>query len=183
MRAVAFFKTVVPTAGTPVNLGVSTLGAAMGVGDTSLTITSANPFSPDMCPFLLTIDVGALQEKVEISAINGTTFTISQRGAAGTAAQSHLTAVAARADDFHIAGFSASANVANVGNAYLGTRGMATGGGAGTIKRFAVTGSGGIDDSFEKMLNSDSGDPGVITEFKIDVASSGDALNFVAWVR
>jgi hypothetical protein len=43
--------------------------------------------------------------------------------------------------------------------------------------------SGDVDDDLEKMLNADSGDPGELTEFKIDVANSSDALNFVAWVR
>jgi hypothetical protein len=176
MRAISFF-TVVATAGTPVNLGVSTVNGALATGATSLTITSAVPFSPDMLPFLLTLDTGANQEKVQVTAISGTAFTISP------CQLSHLTGVAARADDFHIAGFSASANVANVGNAFLGTRNMVTGGGAGTIKRFAATASGSVDDSLEKMLNADTGDPGTITEFKIDVATSGDALNFVAWVR
>jgi hypothetical protein len=177
MRVISFFKTVVGSAGTPVNLGVSTTNGVLAAGATSLTITSAVPFSPDMLPFMLTLDTGANQEKVQVTAISGTTFTSSPCTLA------HTTGVAARADDFHIAGFSASANVANVGNAYLGTRNMATGGAAGTIKRFAVTASGAVDDSFEKMLNADSGDPGNLTEFKVDVATGGDSLNFVAWVR
>jgi hypothetical protein len=177
MRAVSFFKTVVATAGTPVNLGVSTINGALAAGATSLAVTSAVPFSPDMLPFLLRIDTGVNHETVQVTAINGTTFTCSPCQFA------HLTGVAARADDFRIAGFSASANVANVGNAYLGTRGMATGGSAGTIKRFAVTASGAVDDSLEKMLNADTGDPGTITEYRIDVAQSNDSLNFVAWVR
>ena len=177
MHAVSFFKTVVATAGTPVNLGVSTVNGALAAGATSLTITSAAPFSPDMLPFILTLDTSANQEKVQVTAISSTAFTISPCTLA------HLTGVSARADDFHIAGFTASANIANVGSAYLGTRGMATGGAAGTIKRFAVTASGAVDDSFEKMLNADSGDPGSLTEFKVDVATGGDSLNFVAWVR
>ncbi len=177
MRAVSFFKTVVAAAGTPVNLGVSTINGALAQGATSLVVASAVPFSPDMLPFLLTLDTGANQEKVQVTAMSSTTLTISP------CQQSHLTGVAARADDFHIAGFGASSNAANVGNAYLGTRGMATGGAAGTIKRFAVTGSGGVDDTLNQMLNSQDGDPGTITEFKIDVGTSGDSLNFVAWVR
>jgi hypothetical protein len=142
-----------------VNLGVSTRNGALAVGATSLAVTSAVPFSPDMLPFLLTIDSGASQKRVQISIIPGTTFTISP------CALANNTGVAARADDFHIAGFSASANVANLGNAYLGTRGMATG------------------RTLNQMLNSQDGDPGTITEFKIDVTTGGDALNFVAWVR
>ena len=56
MRAVSFFKTVVTTAGTPVSLGASTTNGALAQGATSLTITSAIPFSPDMLPFILTLD-------------------------------------------------------------------------------------------------------------------------------
>jgi hypothetical protein len=60
---------------------------------------------------------------------------------------------------------------------------MTVGDGAGTLKKFAVTTTGAADDSLNVMLNSDSGDPGTITEYKIDVAVSGEALRFSAWVR
>jgi hypothetical protein len=177
MRAVSFGKVVVAAAGTPVNLGVSTINGALTPGATSLTMSSAGPFSPDMLPFVLTIDSGANQERVTVTGISGTTFTITP------CALAHLTGVAARADDFRIAGFIASANVANTGAAYLGTRGMATGGAAGTIKRFCVTATSAPDDTLNQMLNSQDGDPGTITEYTVDVATSGQGLNFSAWVR
>jgi hypothetical protein len=67
MRAVSFAKVVVATAGAPVQLGVSTLAANIGAGDTVLTVSNAGVFSPDMCPFLLTIlDSGGTLEKVEV---------------------------------------------------------------------------------------------------------------------
>jgi hypothetical protein len=179
MRAVSFGKVTVAAAGTPVNLGVSTTNGALAAGATSLVVASAIPFSPDMLTpsFVLTLDTGVNQEKVTVTGVNGATFTISP------CALPHLTGVAVRADDFRIAGFIASANVSNVGSAFLGNRNMATGGSAGTIRRFCVTASGGADDTLSVMLNSQDGDPGLITEFTIDVATSGDGLNFTCWVR
>jgi hypothetical protein len=58
------------------------------------------------------------------------------------------------------AGFIASADDANAGKAFLGTRGMATGGAAGTIRRFRVVTATSPDDTLVVMLNSRDGDPG-----------------------
>jgi hypothetical protein len=179
VRAVSFGKVLVPTAGTPVQLGVSTLAANLGAGDTVLTVSNAGVYSPDMLPFPLVIDSGANQESVTVTGMASTKFTVT-RGASPVAHSSGAAVVAI----FPIAGFIASASDSNAGKAYLGTKGMATGGsGQGTIKKFCVTAAGAADDTLSVMLNSQDGDPGNITDYKIDVATSNDGLNFAAWVR
>lgn len=178
MRAVSFGKVLVATAGTSVQLGVSTLAANMGAGDTVLTVSNAGIFSPDMLPFPLVIDAGANQETVTVTGMASTKFTVA-RGASPFAHSSGAAVVAI----YPIAGFIASASDSNAGKSYLGTKSMATGGSAGTIKKFCVTAAGAADDTLSVMLNSQDGDPGNITDYKIDVATSGDALNFAAWVR
>jgi hypothetical protein len=182
MRAVSFGKVIVATAGTPVQLGVSTLAANMGAGDTVLTVSNAGVFSPDMLPFPLVIDTGANQETILVTAIASTKFTVTRNQAGGGLPQAHSSGVAIVAN-YPITGFIAGADDANVGKAYLGTKTMGTGGAAGTIKRFRVVTATSPDDTLKVMLNSQDGDPGSITDYKIDVATSSDGLNFSAWVR
>ena len=178
MHAVSFGKVTVAAAGTPVQLGVSTLAAPIGAGDTVLTVNNAGVFSPDMLPFPLAIDAGANLETVTVTGMASTKFTV-VRGASPVAHLANAPVIA----NYPIAGFIASASDSNVGKAYLGTRSMLTGGAAGTIKKFAVTAAGAIDDTLSMMLNSQDGDPGSLPDYKIDVATSGDGLLFSAWVR
>ncbi len=147
----------------------------MGAGDTVLTVSNAGVFSPDMLPFPLAIDSA---ETVIVTAMASTKFTVT-RGASPVAHSSGVAIVAI----YPIAGFIASTSDSNAAKAYLGTKSMATGGSAGTIKKFCVTAAGTADDTLNVMLNSQDGDPGNITDYKIDVATSNDGLNFSAWVR
>jgi hypothetical protein len=50
----------------------------MGAGDTVLTVSNVGVFSPDMLPFPLAADVGALQEVVIVTAMNSTKFTVTR---------------------------------------------------------------------------------------------------------
>lgn len=179
MKIVSFGKVLVATSGTPVQLGTSILGAAVTPGDTVITISNPGVFSPDMLPFHLDIDPNtASREGMTVTAIASNKFTVKR----GSNPIAHLINAPVNTD-FRITGFLASASDTNAGKAYLGTTSMATGGGAGTIKKFAVTATGAADDSLQVMLNSQDGDPGLITDYKIDVATSNDGLNFLVFVR
>jgi hypothetical protein len=59
-------------------LGVSTLAANIGAGNTVITVSNAGVFSPDALPFPLTIDTGANLETAIVIAMAGANFTVTR---------------------------------------------------------------------------------------------------------
>jgi len=184
MRPVSFGKVVVATAGTPVQLGVSTLNGGIGAHDTQIVVSSAAPFCADMLPFELHLDAGtASAEAVMVTAMNGTTFTV-QRGIFPNQfpAVAHLTAAPIKARFLFTEMFLSGVG-GLTGKAWLGSASMTTGGGSGTIKEFEVTPASGLDDTWSLPVQDNTGDTNRLTDYKLDVAVNGEGLYVTLWVR
>lgn len=182
MKAICFGRLNVSAAGTPVNLGVSTLASNAAYSDPTMSVASVAGFCLDMLPFKMDIDPGLdTYEKVLVTAISSTTFTMS-RGIDGTTPRSH-TAGAVVAAKFAVAGWYTSVVAGLTGKMYFGTRNLLVSGLVGVIKEYYPNASGPYDDVFQFMSNSQDGNPLSLSEFSIDAAVSGEGLYVTMWQR
>jgi hypothetical protein len=162
-------KVVVATAGTPVQLGVTSLNGAITAAAASLAVASFNGIPP--IGTLFQID----SEQVLLTGLSGGNLTWAiQRGVNGTTAAAHLTGAAVTAL-MPVSRLFASTVAGLTGKCYLGCAGLNKATMAGVIKEFWPTGSGGgVDDTFS--LPVVERERYNLTDFWIDVAVSGEAL-------
>lgn len=179
MRTIAFGPVTVTTAGTPVRLGASTLAANLGAHDTQLSVADANPFTTDMLPFLAKIE----DEIVMVTAMTSTTFTV-VRGAESTTPVAHTSTKAIVAHEFRICEALFTQVAANTNPTFVGSQAMATGGAVGTIRRLAKNAAATTpDDKFHFQPQDDKGNPGLLTDWVLDVTTSNEKILVSAWVR
>ncbi len=161
-------KVVVATAGTPVQLGVTSLNGGITAVATALTVTSFNGIPP--IGTLFQID----GEQVLLTGLSGgnLNWTV-QRGMNGTTPAAHLTAAPVTAL-LALTHLTASVVAGLTGKCYLGMAGLNKATFAGVIKEFWPNTGTGADDSITlPVLTRERYN---LTDFWIDVAVSGEAL-------
>ena len=185
MRCISFGKLTVQNAGTPVNLGVSSVaGSAMTASDASFTVNSASPFSKDMVPFKLDIDPGlATFERVVVRSISGSTFVV-DRGADTTTPYSHSTGAVVAAI-YTFAGWDIGVVAGQSGKTYWGRGNMSVSTRYGVIKEFWPNASGAVQVTSDQLqfMPDHLGNPLNLTDYGLDVAVSGEGMHVTLWQR
>lgn len=180
MRAVSFGKIGVQNAGTPVQLGRSTLSAGITAFDETLSVNSASPFCQDMIPFKMSIDPTGTNEIVSVKAISGSSFTI-QRGMEGTSASAHNSGVAVVAL-FPFAGWDIDVVAAQTGKTYWGTKNINVSTRAGVIKEFWPNSGASLPTA--DQLQFLVGDNALfLADYAIDAAVNGEGMYVTIWQR
>lgn len=181
MRSISFGRVNIATPGTTVKLGTTTLSGNVASSDATISVTSALGFCQDMLPFRLDVGVDPTYEKMMVTAISGTTFSVT-RGMDGSSPRNHASGDAAVAK-YIFAGWYMSVVAGLTGKMYWGTKSLVGSTWVGVIKEFCPNASSVDDDDFTFLSDSDEGNPLSLSEYSIDAAVAGEGLILALWQR
>lgn len=162
-------KVVVATAGTPVQLGTTTLNGAIAAGAVALTVNSNNGI-PLAKSFAFFVQIDAEIFLVTANATTGWTVVGGQKQ---TTPAAHANGAAVTVL-LQFSFLNASVIAGLTGKCYLGCKGITVSTFAGVIKEFWPNNAGGVDDSFQ--LPMQMRETYNLTDFWIDVGVSAEGL-------
>lgn len=168
MRAIPLGKVVVATAGTPVQLGKTTLNGDVGSGNTTITVASING-----CPgagSLYRID----SEDILVTGRSGTSWTV-RRGMNGTTPASHSNGAAVTCLG-EVNALKATVIAGLTGKCYLGCAGLSKTTFDNVVHEFWPNASGGVGDNILVPKELMRGSKVPLSDFWLDVAVSGEGL-------